>query len=115
LSKARKRWISAEVEALLVAQLDREAEARGISRSEAIRRALARWTREAMEEDEGRVTRAEEHHRRVMGRLDFLVGMLREQDERIERLAGRDAGPEEVPTGNGPLAEARKRARRTLR
>jgi Arc/MetJ-type ribon-helix-helix transcriptional regulator len=115
LSRSRKRWISAEVEALLVAQLDREAEARGISRSEAIRRALKRWTSEAMEEDEVRITKAQERHRQVMNRLDFLVGMIREQDERIERLAGRGAGPEEVPYENGPLAEARKRARRTVR
>ena len=53
LSTTRKRWISAEVDGRLVAQLQREAEARGISRSEAVRRALLAWTREAMEGGRG--------------------------------------------------------------
>ena len=52
MSSTRKRWISAEVVSRLIAQLEREAEARGISRSEAVRRALKSWTSEAMEEDE---------------------------------------------------------------
>jgi hypothetical protein len=118
LSGARKRWISAEVDAGLVAQLEREASARRISRSEAVRRALRGWTSEAMEEDEERITRAEANHRQLMNRLDFVVGMIREQDRRLESLAGREAGsePEDGPrpaSERGALAEARKRARRT--
>jgi hypothetical protein len=115
---------NAKARALLdkVAQLEREAEARGISRSEAVRRALLGWTREAMEGDEVRITRSEANHRQLMRRLDFLVGMIREQDRRLELFAGRGAGPrpEDGPDaaseGGAPeqsaLAEARKRARR---
>src|SRR5215218_11002549 len=94
LSERRKRWISAEVDSRLIAQLEREAEARGISRSEAVRRALKSWTTEAMEEDEERITRAQANHRQLMRRLEFIVGMIREHDRRLERLAGRGAGPE---------------------
>jgi hypothetical protein len=117
LSGARKRWISAEVDAGLVAQLEREAEARGISRSEAVRRALLGWTREAMEEDEQRITRSEANHRQLMRRLDFVVGMIREQDRMLEPFAGGGAEPgSEDGSGAAPergaLAEARKRARR---
>jgi hypothetical protein len=119
LSRARKRWISAEVDTGLVAQLEREAEARGISRSEAVRRALQSWTREAMEGDEERITRAQANHRQLMNRLEFIVGMIREQDRRIEQFAGRGAGPEPedgcgAAPERGALAEARKRARRSL-
>jgi hypothetical protein len=119
LSSTQKRWISAEVDSRLIAQLEREAEARGISRSEAVRRALKSWTSEAMEEDEERITRAQANHRQLMSRLEFIVGMIREQDRRIGRLAGRGAGPEpevepRVTSEQGALAEARKRARRTL-
>jgi hypothetical protein len=119
LSERRKRWISAEVDGRLIAQLEREAEARGISRSEAVRRALQSWTREAMEEDEERITKAQANHRQLMNRLEFIVGMIREQDRRIERLAGWVAGPEpevepRVTSERGALAEARKRARRRL-
>ena len=122
MSGARKRWISAEVDAGLVAQLEREASARGISRSEAVRRALLSWTNEAMEEDTERFTRAEAKHRQLMRRLDFVVGMIREQDRRLELMAGRGAGsgtedgrgsaPERGALERGALAEARKRARR---
>jgi hypothetical protein len=117
LSRERKRWISAEVDPGLVAQLEREAEARGISRSEAVRRALLGWTREAMEGDEERITRAQANHRQLMNRLDFVVGMIREQDRRLESLAGwgGGSGPEDGPSGapeQSALAEARKRARR---
>ncbi len=120
MSRTRKRWISAEVDARLIAQLEREALARGISRSEAVRRALRNWTREAMEEDEERITRAQANHRQLMNRLEFIVGMIREQDRRIEQLAGRGPGPQsEAEPGAapelGPLAEARKRARRGFR
>ena len=119
MSSTRKRWISAEVDSRLVAQLEREAEARGISRSEAVRRALEGWTKEAMEEDEERITKAQANHRQVMNRLEFIVGMIREQDRRLERLAGRGAEPEpedeqEAAPLSGALAEARKRARRRL-
>ncbi len=120
MSSTRKRWISAEVDGRLVAQLEREAEARGISRSEAVRRALRTWTREAMEEDEERITRGQANHRQVMNRLDFIVGMIREQDRRVEQLAAWGSGPEpeiepRAAPERGPLAEARKRARRSLR
>ena len=123
MSRGRKRWISAEVDAGLVAQLEREAEVRGISRSEAVRRALLGWTMEAMEGDEERITRSEANHRQVMRRLDFVVGMIREQERRLERFASGGAeprpedGPEAAPKRGAPeqsaLAEARKRARRT--
>lgn len=119
MSRNRKRWISAEVDGGLVAQLEREAESRGISRSEAVRRALGEWTRSAMEEDEERITRQERNHRQLLNRLDFLVGMIREQDRVLERVVGPAVGkgPEPVdgspPSGaGGALAEARKRARR---
>lgn len=122
MSGGRKRWISAEVDGRLVAQLEREAEARGISRSEAIRRAVEGWTREAIEEDEARITRSQADHRRVMNRLDFIVGMIREQEKRARKFdgrAGRSAAPEpeiesvaESGFDRGALAEARRRARR---
>ena len=128
MSSTRKRWISAEVDAGLVAQLERETEARGISRSEAVRRALLAWTEEAMEENEERISKTQANHRQVMNRLDFVVGMIREQDRRMEQLAGQgsrtepkdelEATPEqhqqdgEGVLAEGALAEARKRARR---
>ena len=122
MSSGHKRWISAEVEAGLVAQLEWEAEARGISRSEAVRRALLGWTREAMEGDEERITRAQVNHRQLMRRLDFVVRMIREQDRRLGCFASRgteprpEDGPEAAPERGAPeqsaLAEARKRARR---
>jgi hypothetical protein len=121
LSGARKRWISAEVDAGLVAQLEREASARRISRSEAVRRALRGWTSEAME-DEERITRAEANHRQLMRRLDFVMGMIREQDRRLERFAsrgaesepedGRRTASERGAPEQSALAEARKRSRR---
>ena len=130
MSTTRKRWISAEVDGRLVAQLQREAEARGISRSEAVRRALLAWTREAMEENEERIFKNQANHRQVMNRLDFVVGMLREQDRAMEQFAERgaraDPGDElrtvpgqeqegcEGSPETGALAEARKRARRRL-
>src|SRR5215218_11447423 len=95
LSSTQKRWISAEVDSRLIAQLEREAEARGISRSEAVRKALLSWTSEAMEEDEERITRTEAKHRQLMNRLDFVAGMIREQDRRLELLADRGGGPED--------------------
>lgn len=117
MTRGRKRWISVQADGRLVAALDREAEARGVSRSGAIREAVEGWLLRAMEEDEGRITRQEDNHRRVMNRLEFVVGMIREQDRRIERLAGRGAqsGPQAGPSSaeaGGALAEARKRARR---
>jgi hypothetical protein len=70
-----------------------------------------------MEEDEERITRAEAKHRQLMRRLDFVVGMIGEQDRRLERFAGRGAGPRpedgpEAAPERSALAEARKRARR---
>ncbi len=118
MSTSHKRWISAEVDGRLIAQLEREAEARGISRSEAVRRAVRNWTREAMEEDEERITRQENNQRQLMNRLDFIAGMIREQDRRMEQLAAGGSEPEIEPGAaleSGPLAEARKRARRGLR
>ena len=58
-----------------------------------------------------------------MNRLDFVVGMIREQDWRMEQLAGQGAKTElkdELVVASeqgqqdseGALAEARKRARR---
>lgn len=94
-----------------------------------------------MEEDEERVTRTQENHRRVMNRLDFIVGMIREQERAGKKpTAGRNGehpagGPPEgsvdgyTPRAGGgvrrtdaedeeprrsALAEARKRARRRL-
>ena len=71
-----------------------------------------------MEEDEERITRAQDNHRQLMNRLDFVVGMIREQDRRLELLAGREAGSgtedgRGAAPERGALAEARKRARRT--
>ena len=109
MSGARKRWISAEVDAGLVAQLEREALARGISRSEAVRKALLDWTREAMEEDEERITRYQANHRQLMRRLDFVVGMIREQDRRLVLLAGREVVGDHrgrAAHGSGHVAEA---------
>jgi len=75
-----------------------------------------------MEEDEERITRAQDNHRQLMNRLDFVVGMIREQDRRLERFAsgGAEPGPEDGPEAapergaleRSALAEARKRARR---
>lgn len=76
--------VAARLDGRTVAELDREAEARGISRSEALRRAVERWVRESREEDEERLTRSQANHRQLMNRLDYIVGMIREQD----RMAG---------------------------
>lgn len=125
MSRTRKRWISAEVDGGLVAQLEREAESRGMSRSEAVRQALREWTRTAMEEDEERITRQERNQRQLLNRLDFIVGMIREQDATLEGVASvaaaavaAEGSETSAPVGDGPrsgaLAEARKRARRRL-
>lgn len=91
-----------------------------MSRSEAVRQALREWTRIAMEQDEERITRQERNQRRLMGWLDFIVGMIREQDAVLEHIAvGDPADGSEAPPGtpaggqsrSGALAEARKRAR----
>jgi hypothetical protein len=133
-----KQWVGAQVDGSVAAEVERVAKSRGISRSDFIREALQRRLREALEEDEERLTRQESNHRQVMRRFDYLVGMIREQ----ERLLGLPA----VDPANGsgdqahrpelesdevfeeeradessdggskesPLAEARKRARRRV-
>lgn len=78
-----KQWVGAQLDGRIVAELDRQAEARGISRSEAMRRALERWLEEALEAEETRITRGEERHRQVMGRIDYLIGMQREMEKRL--------------------------------
>jgi hypothetical protein len=75
-----------------------------------------------MEKDEERITRSEANHRQLMRRLDFVIGMIREQDRRLERFAsrgaesepedGRRTASERGAPEQSALAEARKRARR---
>lgn len=130
MTKSHKQWISVQADGRLVAALDREAKARGVSRSGAIREAVEGWILRAMEEDEERIARAQANHRQVMNRLDFLVGMIREQEKRETRQRSqRDGASRSAPDSrrpgrtdeepeiepehkSGALAEARKRARR---
>jgi hypothetical protein len=110
--------VTGELDPELFAEVERERGSAGLSRSAAIRQALEWWIAWRKERGEERVGRAEGRHRQLMGRLDFVVGMIREQDRRLELFAGREAGsePEDGPrpaSERGALAEARKRARRT--
>lgn len=129
-AEERKRWISVKADGRAVAVLEKEAQARGISRSEAVRRAVEQWSAEAMEADEERIAGNERRHRQVMNRLDYLIGMFREAERQVERQPGRTregaaqaeapaGGPDgelrEPESGEGALAEARKRARRSVR
>jgi hypothetical protein len=110
--------VTGELDPELFAEVERERGSAGLSRSAAIRQALEWWIAWRKERGEERVGRAEGRHRQLMNRLDFVVGMIREQDRRLELFAGRGAGsePEDGPrpaSERGALAEARKRARRT--
>lgn len=132
--------MTGELDPELFAELERERGSAGLSRSAAIRQALEWWLVQRKEQGEERVSRAEGRHRRVMNRLDFIVGMIREQEKReARRRSQRDGAPR--PSANPPrdgrageepeteppdvsaaapefeggaLAEARKRARRRL-
>jgi len=94
-----KQWVGAQVEGALAAEVERVAKSRGISRSDLIREALERRLRDALDEDEERLTRQEANHRQVMRRFDYLVGMIREQER---KLGLSDQGPpaRESPTNN---------------
>jgi hypothetical protein len=114
--------VTGELDPELFAEVERERGLAGLSRSAAIRQALEWWIARRKERGEERVGRAEGRHRQLMGRLDFVVGMIREQDRKLEGLAGWETGsqsddgpgaaPERGALERGALAEARKRARR---
>lgn len=136
-----RHTVTSELDPELFAELERERNAVGLSRSAGIRQAVEWWVAQRKEHGEERIGRLEKRHRQVMRRFDYIIGMIREQ----ERLLGLPAGdpatadsdngtgdypaerpePESVETepevvqadgrsGESPLAEARKRARRRV-
>lgn len=96
-----KQWVGAQVEGWIAAEVERVAKSRGISRSDFIREALQGRLRDALEEDEERLTRQEANHRQIMRRFDYLVGMIREQDRKLG-IPNQHAnvGDEDSPTAN---------------
>jgi hypothetical protein len=134
-----RHTVTSELDPELFAELERERSAVGLSRSAGVRQTVEWWIAQRKEHGEERVGRLEKRHRQVMRRFDYLVGMIREQ----ERLLGisaaepsngsgghhvestgpqsEEAGAEDLPgysadglSGESPLAEARKRARRRV-
>lgn len=103
-----KTTVSLQVDGRLLALLDREAAARGISRSEAARRGIERWASEAMEEDEERVSRQEARHRQLMNRIDYAIGMIRHQ-EKGERRGERQVRPGGEDGETSVIAEGQER------
>lgn len=95
-----KQWVGAQVEGWIAAEVERVAKSRGISRSDFIREALQGRLRDALEEDEERLTRQEANHRQIMRRFDYLVGMIREQDRKLG-LPDKDATARD---GDSPAA-----------
>lgn len=111
--------VTSELDPELFAELERERRAAGLSRSASIRQAVEWWVLQRKEHGEERIGRAEGRHRQLLRRIDYLVGMIREQEkqaaegeEREDRkpeLQGQDEAPR---SPDGALAQARKRARR---
>jgi hypothetical protein len=94
-----KQWVGAQVEGSVAAEVERVAKSRGISRSDLIREALERRLRDALDEDEERLTRQESNHRQIMRRFDYLVGMIREQERKLG-LPDQDSPLGDSPTNN---------------
>lgn len=84
------------------------AKSRGISRSDFIREALERRLRDALDEDEERLTCQEANHRQIMRRFDYLVGMIREQERKLG-LPDQDPPAGGSPT-NDPAGETKGRS-----
>lgn len=103
-----KQWVGAQVEGALAAEVERVAKSRGISRSDFIREALERRLRDALDEDEERLTRQESNHRQIMRRFDYLVGMIREQERKLG-LPDQDPPSRDSPT-NDPADETNGRS-----
>lgn len=132
-----RHTVTSELDPELFGELERERRAAGLSRSAAMRQGVEWWVAWRKEHGEERVGRLEKRHRQVMRRLEYLIGMIREQ-ERLqgvssEELADGSGGlPAESPapesndagsaerfgryagSGESPLLEARKRARRRV-
>lgn len=104
--REEKVWVGFQAPGRLAAMFDREAGAQGLSRSAALREAMEQWLQREMEADEERITKAEQRHRQLMNRMDYLVGMIREQERQAE------AGESGEGAESSALAEARKRGRR---
>lgn len=90
-----KQWVGAQVDGPVAAEVERVSKSRGISRSDFIREALERRLRDALDEDEERLTRQQSNHRQVMRRFDYLVGMIREQERKLG-LSARDHPTDET-------------------
>ncbi len=132
--------VTGELDPELFAEVERERNSAGLSRSAAIRQALEWWVLQRKEHGEERVERSERRHRQLVRRLEYIVGMIREQDRAAGLATGRpsggstedsinglndrhvrregpgvrDAGREAAQPQGGALAEARKRARRRV-
>lgn len=136
-----KYTVTSELDPELYDELERERKAAGLSRSAAMRQSVEWWIAQRKEHGEERVGRQEKRHRQVMRRFDYLVGMIREQERLLGLPAGDPANagsangsgghharryePESAEletetirtdegSGESPLAEARKRARRRV-
>lgn len=131
--------VTSELDPELFAELERERQVVGLSRSAGIRQAIEWWVAQRKEHGEERVGRYEKQHRQVMRRFDYVIGMIREQErllgistedspggaasaeewvgaERESEVAS-DPADEPIADARPPrsaLAEARKKARRRV-
>ena len=72
--------VTSELDPELFDELERERKAAGMSRSAALRQGAEWWIAQRKEHGEERVGRTEGRHRQVMRRLEYIVGMIREQE-----------------------------------
>lgn len=77
--------VTGELDPELFSEVERERHSAGLSRSAAIRQALEWWVAQRKEHGEERVGHDERRHRQIMRRLEYLVGMIREQERVAER------------------------------
>lgn len=82
--------VTSELDPELFAELERERRAAGLSRSAAIRQAIEWWVLQRKERGEERVERAEGRHRQVMRRLEYIAGMIRQQERAAKPVVERD-------------------------
>lgn len=80
--------VTSELDPELFSQLERERASAGLSRSAAIRQAVEWWIEQRQEHGEERVGRAEERHRQIMRRIDYVIGMIRDSEK---QAAGDDS------------------------
>lgn len=107
-----KYTVTSELDPDLYDELERERHTAGLSRSAAMRQGVEWWIAQRKEHGEERVGRHEKRHRQLMNRLDYITGIIKDQEN---LLVNDKEEPAPEQGSEGHLAEARKRARRNTR